>query len=143
MSEQQQSRTGRCLCGAVALTVRTGSGVSICHCGLCRRWSGGPMFALHCEEAPCIDGLDQVTVFATSEWAERGFCRRCGTHLFYRLRDGGFHAVPAGLFGDADDLVLEEQVFIDRQPGYYAFANQTRTLTEAQVFTLFGASTDD
>ena len=27
-----------------------------------------------------------IGVFESSEWAERGFCKSCGTALFYRLR---------------------------------------------------------
>ena len=42
---------GQCLCGAVEFEVdvpmRT---YSVCHCGLCRRWSGGPLMSVHCPE---------------------------------------------------------------------------------------------
>ena len=43
----------------------------------------------------------------------------------------------AGLFGGEDGLVLEHQLFIDRKPGYYAFANDTENLTGEEVFAKF------
>ena len=41
-----------------------------------------------------------------------------------------------------DDIEFDftEQIFIDRKPSYYAFANQTMNLSEAEVFAKFAAS---
>ena len=39
--------TGGCLCGAVTYSAEgTETDVHSCHCGICRRWSGGPAFAI-------------------------------------------------------------------------------------------------
>ena len=92
---------GSCLCGAVAVSAPDQTEVAACHCGMCRRWGGGPLLAVHCGHDVHISGTEQVTVFKSSEWAERGFCSRCGTHLFYRVVQGNEYIVPVGLFGDA------------------------------------------
>jgi len=87
-----------------------------------------------------IDGEENISVFDSSKWAERGFCRNCGTHLFYRLKESGQHMMPVGLFEDSESLAFESQVFIDEKPGYYEFTNKTKDFTGAEIFAMFGAS---
>ncbi|MCW8908886.1 MAG: GFA family protein [Sedimenticola sp.] len=134
----RHSDSGRCLCGAVTLKAESISNhVGACHCGMCRRWGGGPLMAVPCGTGVTLDGLQHVTVYDSSDWAERGFCNCCGSHLFYRLKESGEHYVPVGLFDSAEEFVFDHQVFIDRKPGYYRFANQTRDMTEAEVFSRY------
>ena len=66
--------------------------------------------------------------------AERGFCQQCGTHLFYRLKPKNQYYIPAGIFDRDRDFVFDHQIFIDRKPEYYSFANKTNNLTEKEVF---------
>lgn len=129
---------GNCLCGAVTVQARGEGNMGACHCGICRKWGGGPFL---CAEAKDVtwQGDAQIGVYASSDWAERGFCKHCGTHLFYRMKDSSFYAISAGVVDPEGALVFDHQVFIDRKPGNYAFANQTQNLTEAQVFAMFGA----
>lgn len=135
-----QEISGRCLCGAVTVTVEKFDGkVGACHCGMCRRWGGGPSLSLRGAELR-LTGEAQMKVYASSEWAERAFCGTCGTHLFYRLKQTAEPFVWAGLFGDLPGAVLHEQIFIDHKPGWYEFANQTENLTEAEVFAKFAGS---
>lgn len=136
---------GSCLCGAVSITAGAHTEINACHCSMCQRWGGGPLLSVHCGSDLQITGQDAVATFKSSEWAERGFCARCGTHLYYRLVQVGNekvseYAVPVGLFQDGTSFSFDEQIFIDKKPAYYAFANRTRMLTEAEVFAKFGAS---
>ncbi|MBA1147565.1 GFA family protein [Ectothiorhodospiraceae bacterium WFHF3C12] len=132
---------GSCLCETVRFTAPEASTrVGACHCSMCRRWGGGPLLAVECGGDVRFEGDEHVSAFDSSEWAERGFCSRCGTHLFYRLKASGDYVLPAGLFDDQSVFTFTSQIFIDHKPGYYDFANQTRDLTEAQVFELYGAS---
>ena len=100
------------------------------------------MLALHCGPDVTFSGTEHITVFASSDWAERAFCKRCGTHLYYKLLPTGEYFVPAGTF-DSADLQLASQIYIDKKPAYYDFANQTPLLTEAEVLAQFGAPPDD
>ena len=130
---------GRCLCGAVRIVAKAASNkLGACHCNMCRRWGGGPLLAVDCGIGATIDGEDQISVFDSSDWAERGFCRRCGTHLFYRIKQNGRLAVPIGLFEASDGIEFDSQIFTDEKPGYYSFANETRNMTGAEVFALYG-----
>lgn len=133
-------RRGHCLCGGVKITAKTAPvSVGACHCKMCRRWGGGPFMEIDCGSDVAIDSDANVSLFSSSDWAERGFCRNCGTHLFYRIKESGQHMIPIGLFEDSEDLVFETQVFIDEKPDYYSFTNKTRNLTGAEIFALFGA----
>lgn len=130
--------TGRCLCGAVTVAVDAfQGGIGACHCAMCRRWGGGPSLSLDGGAAPTITGERHVRRYASSDWAERAFCERCGTHLFYRLKPAGAVYVWAGLFDELPGAVFDHQIFIDRKPPWYAFANETRNETEAEVVARF------
>lgn len=128
---------GDCLCGAVRFTSPPVRQFGACHCGYCRRWGGGAMLAVHCGPDVTFTGSEQITVYASSAWAQRAFCRQCGTHLYYKLLATGEHFIPAGAF-ETDDFEMASQIYIDRKPPYYAFANETPTMTEQQVMALYG-----
>lgn len=129
---------GHCLCGAVRLTAtKAGNRVGACHCGMCRRWGGGPFMEVDCGADVVIDGEQHISIFDSSKWAERGFCRECGTHLFYRLKEARQHMIPVGLLDEDKSRVFETQVFVDERPDYYRFANKTEELTGAQLFAKY------
>lgn len=129
---------GKCLCGAVTVTVEEmGDSAGACHCSMCRNWGGGPLMAVECGAAVSFSGEDSITRFESSDWGQRGFCNKCGTHLFYFLKLNGNYIMPAGLFPGRDDLVFDHQVFIDEKPAFYSFANETKNMTGAEVFAAF------
>lgn len=143
MSVTQEAR-GSCLCGAVRLTLAIqNNDIAACHCGMCRRWGGGPLLALEGVDDVRIDGQENVSVYVSSEWAERGFCRQCGTHLFYRLGSGEHYAVPVGLVDAGETWNFDQQIFVDEKPAFYAFANQTRNMTGQQAFEAFSNASQD
>lgn len=127
---------GQCLCGSVKVSAPDSVHVSVCHCSTCRRWSGGPMFAIHCRPGVEITGQGVVT-YRSSEWAERGFCSQCGTHLFYRLVQTDEHFLPAGLFQDPS-LLLDREIFIDEKPDFYDLGGERERLTGRQVVEKYG-----
>lgn len=138
MTSKTQANGG-CACGAVRIAARNMSGkVGACHCSTCRRWGGGPLLAVDCGDDIELEGGEHISVFDSSEWAERGFCSKCGSHLFYRLKQNNQHIVPVGLFGDDHPFVLDHQVFIDERPEYYRFANETTDMTGKEVFEKYG-----
>ena len=113
---------GRCLCGAVKFTAKSmKNSVHACHCGMCRRWGGGPLMCVSCGTDVVFEGEENITVYNSSDWAERGFCRKCGSHLFYRLKEINEHELPAGLFDNLENLQFDLQVFTDRKPSFYSF----------------------
>ncbi|MEW9679188.1 GFA family protein [Pseudomonas sp. TE50-2] len=130
-------KQGSCLCGKTRLSVTLENNhVSACHCSMCRKWTGGPLLAVQCTEPPAIEGPAPIA-YDSSPWAQRGFCGQCGTHLFYRLKESDMYVVPVGLLDGEGDWSFTEQIFVDEQPAWYCFKNETKKLTGQQVFDQF------
>ncbi len=134
---------GSCLCGAVKIEAKTVSkSVGACHCNMCRKWTGGPLLAVDCGNDVNFEGENNIAVFDSSEWAERGFCAKCGSHLYYRLKQNKQYIMPVGIFDQREDLNFDHQIFIDEKPSYYCFANETRNLTGEEVFAQFSGTAE-
>lgn len=133
-----QEQTGGCLCGKVRFRIKEPVvQVGACHCDMCLRWCGGPIFALQCKGPVEFEGEEHIVRYRSSDWAERGFCGVCGSNLFYYLVPKGEYAMSAGALDDTSGLQLESQIFIDEKPDWYAFSNEIETLTGAEVFALY------
>jgi len=133
--------TGSCLCGAIRIIANNLSNkVGACHCGMCRKWGGGPLMAVNCGTDVSFEGEGNISVFNSSDWAERGFCNKCGSHLFYRLKERKQYIIPMGLFDDQETFVFNDQLFIDKKPSFYSFANKTNDMTEAEVLDKYAGN---
>lgn len=140
-------RTGQCLCGAVSFVAR---GVqleraSTCHCGMCQRWSGGPAIALFVKSIE-LERDDGLVWYQSSSAAERGFCNRCGSSLFWRMTaEGKYQGTTSVLLGSLDDktgVKLAKEWFIDRKPDAYSFAGEREHITEAEAFAILADGAD-
>lgn len=130
--------TGRCLCGKVRFTApKAETEVHVCHCAMCRRWTGGPEFAVSCGSRVTFDGAEHIRAYRSSDWAERAFCVECGSGLYYRLIENDEIIMNAGLFDDQDRFTLAGQIFVDEKPGWYDLANETPMKTGAEVVAEF------
>jgi hypothetical protein len=109
---------------------------------MCRKWAAGPFLALEVGSTLRIEDATHLGSYRSSEWAERCFCKKCGTVLFYRLVGKNYDVVSVEAFDDRADFALTSQIFIDEKPPYYDFANKTKTMTGPEVFAAFGASQD-
>ena len=138
MTEEAKGK-GQCLCGTVKITANNiENNVGACHCEMCRKWGGGPLMAVDCGTDVIFENKEQIGVFNSSKWAERGFCKQCGSHLFYRIKESQQYIMPAGLFTETN-FNFDHQVFIDEKPGYYAFENDTEDMTGSEIFAKYGA----
>ncbi|MCL9998026.1 MAG: GFA family protein [Erythrobacter sp.] len=125
--------TGRCLCGAVTITVTAMQAeVEICHCAMCQRW-GGAFFAGLKGESVTVTGEGAITLYRSSEWAERAFCGTCGSNLWYRFLPTGHRSFLAGLFDLPQGMAIERQIFVDEKPDWYDIAQESPMLTGAEV----------
>jgi hypothetical protein len=130
--------SGGCLCGAVRFTtVRQNRDVAACHCSMCRRWTAGPFLVVDCGTTFKVEDQSNLGTYRSSDWAERGFCKSCGTPLFYRLIAKDSYFVSAEALDDRNGYVLSNEIFIDEKPAYYEFANKTHKMTSAEVFAAF------
>lgn len=113
--------TGGCLCGRVRYRV-TGPlrPVVYCHCGQCRRTSGHFVAATAVAKDALIIETD-VTLewFASSETASRGFCRRCGSSLFWRPNAKPYICIMAGTLDESTGLEAVEHIYVNDKGDYY------------------------
>jgi hypothetical protein len=141
------TRTGRCLCGAVVYEGKGEPGdLHVCHCTACRRWNGGPAMAVTFSGGIEIRTPDTVNWFSSSDWAERGSCRVCGSALFYRLKDGDppYINVSAGSLDDASVVKgVHEHIFVESWPAYYDFADDAPRTTGEDFVARFQPKPED
>lgn len=136
------SKTGHCLCGAVRFTLKDEhTSFAACHCSMCRRWSGGVHFGIQTDvDGVSFEGGEALKTYKSSEWAERAFCDTCGTHIYWKLTAPGpmqgMMILTPGALDDMDGMVLDHEVYIDHKPAGYAFAGDTKKLTEADLMAM-------
>lgn len=141
MVAENQTRSGGCLCGAVRFEVSLDEKkFNVCHCGMCRKWSAGPFMSVHCPGGGTFTKKDGLAWYRGSKWAERGFCAKCGTSLFWRLAENpdAMLVVAVDAFDDADDLTLDRHIYIDAKPARYDFADDRPRITEAELLAELG-----
>ena len=80
---------GGCQCGAIRYRLDGPSErTNLCHCRMCQRAHGAPVVAWVTIRPDYVTMLgDAATFFRSSPKAERGFCGKCGSPLFWRLKD--------------------------------------------------------
>lgn len=134
--------TGRCMCAAVKISGTANEPkVAACHCDMCRRWSSGPYFEVTCQNVT-FEGEENIGKIRSSDWAERGFCKKCGSNLFYHIIDEADYQIAAGLLDDQSNLHLSLQVFTDKKPPFYTLADKTETMTAAEAFAAYAPPSD-
>lgn len=130
--------TGRCLCEAVTFSAKeVDPHLHACHCTMCRRWSGGPGFAVAVGQVE-FAGEDKISVYSSSDWAERGFCQQCGTNLFYRMKPAGPTMMWAGSIDDNEVFELTGEIYVDEKPQGYDFAGDHPRQTGPEFLASMG-----
>jgi hypothetical protein len=136
-------KSGGCLCGAVRFDARRVPAVfGICHCPMCRRWTGSALVEVSVKTDDITwTGADHIATRATSDWAERAWCRDCGTTLYFRhtRRDAWFGTtdMAMGLFDDRSGFTLSYEIYVDEAHAALTLAHAGhKRLTRAQVQAL-------
>lgn len=114
--------SGACLCGAVRFETKGPlRGVVYCHCSQCRKQSGHFFAATNVPDSRLsISGGDNLSWYAASPSARRGFCRTCGSILFWKHKDLDYHSVLAGAFDRPSGLEGECHIFVADKGDYYS-----------------------
>ena len=121
MGSNTNVSAGRCLCGDVRFeTDAPLDAVVHCHCGQCRRQTGTHVAATRVPSASLsVAGMEHVTWFRSSDEAERGFCSRCGSALFWRRIGGASTSVFAGAMDDQNVLHATAHIYVADKPDWY------------------------
>lgn len=122
--------SGKCMCGAVAFEFRADrEDVTICHCGQCRSWSGHQWASLNApfESLQIKVGEETVGWFRSSDYARRGFCKECGSSMFWhadKLDDYKHRiAIAAAAIEKGAPMKLAEHIFVSDKGDYYEIAD--------------------
>jgi len=112
---------GSCLCGAVRFTAkRLLRGVLYCHCLQCRKQSGHFYAAAKAADVDLvIEGGEEITWYAASPEAKRGFCRACGSALFWKHNNLDETSILAGAFDKPTGLSAVGHIFVADKGDYY------------------------
>jgi hypothetical protein len=91
MRRIQVTVTGGCQCGAVRYkTAAMLDNAHFCHCRMCQKAVGGLFAALVAAPDDALIFTRGVSAtFRSSDHVERGFCKACGTPLFFRADGSG------------------------------------------------------
>ena len=121
MAGSPEQLTGRCNCGAVRFQA---SGpfrpAKACHCKTCRRQSGHFLAATEVARSGlALSGEDSLNWYAATPRAKRGFCRKCGVHLFWERGGSGRISILMGCLDDPTGLKLADHIYVGEKGDYY------------------------
>src|SRR5262245_43893248 len=112
---------GSCLCGAVKFEAAGElKPPDACHCTMCRRTSGHYYVSTEIPKAELtIHGGDNVTWYRSSEKVRRGFCRTCGSALFFDAIYRDWIGVGMGAFDKPTGTKIALHIFVADKGDYY------------------------
>lgn len=98
---------GKCSCGAVTFALDAlPRDVHYCHCGQCRRATGGPFAVLvWCEDAKLSWFGEAPGEIRSSAKAARGFCGKCGSPLFMKYDESDETGIYVGAFNEPQAFI--------------------------------------
>ncbi|MCS3903853.1 hypothetical protein J2T55_001885 [Methylohalomonas lacus] len=118
---------GSCLCGAVSfVTAGRLRGVVNCHCGQCRQFHGhfAAYTAIHRDAVTIADPNDQLGWYDSSPGVRRGFCRQCGSSLFWDRQDSELLRIAAGCISAPTGLTTEGHIYMADAGDYYRLQDE-------------------
>jgi hypothetical protein len=116
------AKHGRCQCGAVQFSVYGPlRDVVYCHCKMCRRSIGHVLAATACAVPHLhIQGEQSLQWYQSSASARRGFCKSCGSNLFWIPASGTHVSILAGTLDDPSGLTAAAHIHVDTKGDYYS-----------------------
>jgi hypothetical protein len=119
-------KNGSCLCGGVSYTLSGDLRPSVaCHCLQCRKTSGHYVSATQVgpEQLSFIKN-ETLTWYQSTPEAQRGFCNRCGSSLFWKhVDDKGAVSVMSGTIDGATGFDTSKHIFTAFKGDYYDIAD--------------------
>ncbi|WP_296998162.1 MULTISPECIES: GFA family protein [unclassified Thalassospira] len=112
---------GGCHCGKVRFEIRGQlDNPVMCHCNLCRKLHGHvSAYARFNRKDLHLIEEDGLRWYRMSGKTDRGFCKLCGTGLFWRPVRSRSMAVMPGTLDDTSQLTMSGQIFCADKGNYY------------------------
>ena len=120
-NKETKITTGGCYCGAVRYEVKeTLRGVVNCHCSQCRRLNGN--YGSHSKAAKInitVIKDEGLSWHKISDSVRRGFCRECGSGLFWEPYHQDATAIVAGSLDSPTGLKTIGHIFVGDKSDFY------------------------
>jgi hypothetical protein len=115
-------QTGSCLCGEVKFRVDGPlREVVFCHCGQCRKQTGLYYASTNAADKDLtITGAENITWYQSSDEGRRGFCKHCGSALFWKYVGQDYISIQAGSLDKPTELTLGYHIFCADKGDFYA-----------------------
>lgn len=126
------------MCGAVSFSATDVPEIfGVCHCEMCRRWTGSALLGVTIPtENVTWHGDGNIATLQSSEWARRGWCKACGTGLFFQVTLEGDYSgnteIPIGLFDQPNGMKMSNEIYIDHKPDSFAYDGHGHTVMTRQ-----------
>ncbi|WP_020415376.1 GFA family protein [Microbulbifer sp. VTAC004] len=121
MIDDNAISVGGCLCGAVRYEVKGPlRNVVNCHCNMCQKLHGN--FGPHTKARKVnikITKDDGLAWYKTSDIARRGFCRECGSGLFWEPYELDATGIIAGSLDGPTGLKTMGHIFVSEKSDFY------------------------
>ncbi|SBS26656.1 Putative glutathione-dependent formaldehyde-activating enzyme [Marinomonas spartinae] len=113
-----------CLCGSVEFTINSPFiSANICHCSQCRKTHGGVGAAYgSClkEDIDWGNSKKRIRRYESSERGRRGFCKDCGSPIYYYHKDFPNHMeISLGVLDEEPNITPEYHLFVKNKPEWY------------------------
>ena len=120
MKGGEMRATGSCLCGAVRFSILGAlEDVVYCHCLMCQRaLTHFGAFTRCAPEALHTSNSRKLKWYRSSPEARRGFCRDCGSQLFWEPPHGRYISISAGSLDQPTGLRAGEHNFLYQTADY-------------------------
>ncbi len=117
-------KTGSCLCGGVSFELHGNlDDVVACHCGQCRKQTGNYWTSTHTADADLhFVKNESLAWYRSSATAQRGFCKACGSTLFWKSDGSDATSVCVGSIDGKSELKLGGHIYVDDAGDYYEIA---------------------
>ncbi|PCI59893.1 MAG: aldehyde-activating protein [Kordiimonadales bacterium] len=121
MDTNTEVTTGGCLCGAVRYEIKGPlRDIVNCHCSMCQKLHG--IYGAHSKARKINITMTNETGlswYKTSDVAQRGFCRDCGSSLFWQPFDLDATGIIAGSLDGPTNLKTMGHIFVGEKSDFY------------------------
>lgn len=126
--------SGQCLCGQVRYEIDGPiRDVIACHCVQCRRASGHFVAATAARpEHLTITKDDGLSWYEGTAHIRRGFCRDCGSTLFFDHGKDYPTGIAAGSLDVSDGVTIAAHIWTDEAGSYYEIADAAPQFTSTE-----------
>lgn len=139
-NKKPKMTTGSCFCGAVAYEIKgTIRDVVHCHCSQCTKLNGN--FGSHSKaknDTITITKDEGLTWYQISEQAYRGFCKHCGSALFWKQIKQDVTGIVAGSIDSPTGLKTIGHIFVEEKSDFYEITDNAQQFSASSNGNLEG-----